>query len=63
MNNLFDLSEFEISVLKCFAKYHSFSMAEIEQLYMQVKSFDKVLLVMDIALKYNLSIFHLAKEL
>jgi len=38
-------------------------MAEIEKVYMQVRSFDKTLLIMKIALLNNLSMFQLAREL
>jgi len=63
MNDLFNLTDFEIDVLKCISKHYPYSMAEIEKLYMRVRSFDKSLCIIEVALKCNLSIARLAREL
>ncbi len=50
------LGNFELSMLRTITKYHAFPFSEIEKVYLEVNSFDKVIKIVNLALAENLSL-------
>jgi len=51
-----DLTEFEHNVCEVYANFHAFDSGEVEWVFSQLRSFDKTLLILQMATTFNISL-------
>ena len=51
-----DLTEFEHSICEVYANFHVFDSGEVEWVFRQLRSFDKTLLILQMATTFDISL-------